>query len=238
MHHRRSGRLLGPCWVRAPIVQCGQHWSPTVQRAAQPALQFGQLGRWRRADRLVTLKVSASSSGSRWAATDRHRNQQDHWRSLTDRGSARALAAVLTCCPWLSHPPPRSINPAIYEPHSGRWICHGRGHRSMPARSACGRPPAAAVLGPAPPADHRACAGRHRRHAARSDGPGHHKRRPPARPARPAVHPRTQPAGPDASMSPAPGRTWSLLVWLVPADQPAADPVGVGRVLLLDRRHC
>jgi hypothetical protein len=46
---------------------------------------------------VVVPKVSDPSSGSRWAATDRHKNQQDRWRSVTDCGSARALAAALTC---------------------------------------------------------------------------------------------------------------------------------------------
>jgi len=30
------------------------------------------------------------------AATDRHSNRQDRWRSVTDRGSARTLKAAFT----------------------------------------------------------------------------------------------------------------------------------------------
>jgi hypothetical protein len=37
--------------------------------------------------------ASAPLSGSRWAATDRHKNHQDRWRSVTDCGSAMSAGS-------------------------------------------------------------------------------------------------------------------------------------------------
>jgi hypothetical protein len=36
------------------------------------------------------------AAGSRWAATDRRRNQHDRWKSVPDRRITQALAPALT----------------------------------------------------------------------------------------------------------------------------------------------
>jgi hypothetical protein len=54
-------------------------------------------GALRRPEQTVVPKVSLGAPGSRWAATDRCTDHHDPYRSVTDRGSRRAVAPLFTC---------------------------------------------------------------------------------------------------------------------------------------------